>query len=143
MGEFTLQTTPGRSRIMAAIRSHGNASTEGRLLTILRRERISGWRRRIKLPGSPDFVFPAHRVAVFVDGCFWHGCPQCYREPRRNKLFWRAKIARNVARDSRVTRELRSAGWRVVRIREHSLKSEKTVATRIRKALEKGGRLKQ
>ena len=96
-----------RSRIMAAVRSTGNKATELRLVSLLRENRIKGWRRQEKLPGKPDFVFKCEKVAVFVDGCFWHGCPRCYRLPQ----------------DNRASRELRSLGWRVLRIWEHTLKS--------------------
>src|SRR5690606_13552377 len=71
--------TPARSRIMRSIRGKGNATTELRMVAILRRERLAGWRRHLDLPGRPDFAWPSERVALFVDGCFWHGCPHCYR----------------------------------------------------------------
>lgn len=135
MGKFTLSTTPQRSKTMAAIRSHGNASTEQRMAHILRVYGLSGWRRHQRLPGSPDFIFRAEHVAIFVDGCFWHGCPRCYREPRTNTEFWREKIARNIARDRSAAKRLRVAGWRVLRFWEHSLKKEGVVAARVRRAL--------
>lgn len=112
-----------RSRNMASIRSKGNATTEGVLLRLFRETGISGWRRHADLPGKPDFVFRAQRVAVFVDGCFWHGCPRCYRLPGDNRRYWKAKVVANRNRDRRRTQELRSLGWRVIRIWEHSLKS--------------------
>ncbi len=65
-----------RSKVMAAIRSKGNKDTELRLAFILRAYGIKGWRRHYPLPGKPDFVFPKQRLAVFVDGCFWHSCPK-------------------------------------------------------------------
>ena len=86
----------------------------------------------------PDFVFPKLRVAVFVDGCFWHGCPKHETKPRNNAAFWRKKFARNIARDRLVTRTLRREGWRVLRIWEHELarKNEARLLRRIRKVLE-------
>jgi DNA mismatch endonuclease Vsr len=75
----------------------------------------------------PDFVFQEARVAVFVDGCFWHGCPRCYVRPRGNAAFWRKKLATNRARDRRVNRALRRLGWRVVRIWEHELRNEERI----------------
>ena len=69
----------------------------------------------------PDFVFPKLRIAVFVDGCFWHGCPQHATRPKQNAEFWSQKIAANQARDRLVTRRLRAAGWRVLRLWEHEL----------------------
>ena len=70
-----------RSEVMALIRLRGNKATELRLVSIFRLHRITGWRRRQKLTGKPDFVFRKERVCVFVDGCFWHGCKKCYRRP--------------------------------------------------------------
>jgi len=67
----------------------------------------------------PDVVFPRDRVAVFVDGCFWHGCPQHFRPPRTNAPYWDAKIARNMERDERNDEELSRAGWKVIRVWEH------------------------
>lgn len=87
---------------------------------------------------QPDFVFPKLRLAVFVDGCFWHGCPQHATKPRTNAAFWRKKFAANRARDVLVTRTLRRNGWRVLRIWEHELarKHEARLVARIRRALE-------
>ncbi len=84
-----------RSRVMAAIRSRGNGSTELRVMTIFREHGITGWRRHQTLPGKPDLVFRRERLAVFVDGCFWHGCPRHCRMPKSREEFWKAKIARN------------------------------------------------
>lgn len=70
----------------------------------------------------PDFVFPKLKLAVFVDGCFWHGCPKHATKPKNNAAFWRKKLAGNKRRDARVTRVLRRAGWRVLRIWEHTLR---------------------
>lgn len=114
-----------RSRNMASIRSKGNATTERAFLQLLRRAKISGWRRHLRLPGKPDFVFQSHRLAIFIDGCFWHGCPRCYRLPEDNRAYWAEKVASNRRRDRRRTRELRALNWTVLRIWEHSLKSEK------------------
>jgi DNA mismatch endonuclease (patch repair protein) len=66
-----------------------------------------------------DIVFPGARLAVFVDGCFWHGCPEHGNKPRANTPYWSAKLARNVARDAQVDAELESAGWAVIRVWEH------------------------
>ena len=85
----------------------------------------------------PDFVFPKLRLAVFVDGCFWHACPIHATKPRNNAAFWRKKLAANKARDRKVNRALRAAGWRVLRIWEHELapaRASQTLA-RIRRAL--------
>ncbi len=115
-------TSPTRSRIMAAIPGRGNKTTEERLRILMREASVSGWRRHLALPGRPDFCFPKQRVAVFVDGCYWHGCPRCFKLPKKNTEFWREKIRRNRARDRRNERLLKSNGWRVIRFWEHSLK---------------------
>lgn len=120
-----------RSEIMSHIRSRGNKATELVLAKLLRRHGISGWRRHLKLPGTPDFAFPKFRVAIFVDGCFWHGCPRCYRRPKTNRRFWDAKVARNRARDRRTNRALRIKGWKVLRIWGHSLESPERTVERI------------
>jgi DNA mismatch endonuclease (patch repair protein) len=108
-----------RSQLMSRVRSRGNETTERRLASLLRRGGLSGWRRHQALPGRPDFVWPRLRVAVFVDGCFWHG-HDCGKNisPKTNSDAWQSKIRRNKARDRRVTRLLRGRGWRVLRIWE-------------------------
>ncbi len=126
-------TKSKRSAVMAGIRGAGNKDTELRLMQIFRTHRIAGWRRGSKLPGKPDFVFPKLRVAVFVDGCFWHGCPKHATQPKTNAKFWREKIARNKQRDRRVNYALRKRGWKVMRIWEHELskRSEAKLLKRI------------
>jgi DNA mismatch endonuclease, patch repair protein len=123
-----------RSWIMAQVKSNGNQSTEARLITVLRGNGIIGWRRRYPLFGKPDFVFPKARVAVFVDGCFWHGHPTKCRMPKVNREYWEQKIARNVARDRLVAQRLREKGWKVVRIWEDTIQKPTTLR-RLRKAL--------
>ena len=126
-----------RSEVMSRIRSQGNKATELRLISIFREARITGWRRKQPLLGKPDFVFRQQRLAVFVDGCFWHGCPKCYRRPSSNQAFWDEKVQRNRKRDRRVTRELRKADWQVLRIWEHQLseKERNRLIKRISRAL--------
>ena len=86
--------------------------------------------------GKPDFVFPAERIAVFVDGCFWHGCPRHYRAPAQNGDFWVRKLNNNRNRDKLVTRTLRARGWTVLRVWEHALKGNgNAVARRVERAL--------
>ena len=132
-------TVSKRSAVMSLIRGSGNRATELRLITLLREAQISGWRRNAKLFGKPDFVFSKQRVAVFVDGCFWHrhsGCKFSYT-PKTRTEFWLPKFERNVARDRLVTRRLRQAGWRVVRIWECQLTTGKSrrAISRIERAL--------
>lgn len=125
-----------RSEVMARIRGRGNKSTEETFATILRKARISGWRRHQRIPGRPDFVFYKEKMAVFIDGCFWHGCPRCYQAPLQNGEFWHAKFLKNQSRDKQVNTELRSAGWKVVRIWEHQLGLTLRIQRRIEKALQ-------
>lgn len=92
---------------------------EARVLRIVKQLRIRHTTRTSALPGRPDLVFPIQRVAVFVHGCFWHGCPRCYTEPKRNRVWWREKIAANKRRDRRKADQLRRIGYRVVTLWEH------------------------
>jgi DNA mismatch endonuclease (patch repair protein) len=131
-----------RSEVMSRIKGKGNLSTEMRLVRLFREHGITGWRRHlsVSLKGTassrrllrvkPDFVFRTERVVVFVDGCFWHGCPRCYQKPKQNAKFWREKIGGNQARDRRVTRQLRALGWSVCRIWECRLKKQPEVSVR-------------
>ena len=109
---------------MARVRGRGNKSTEEKLARLFRKAGITGWRRHLRLPGTPDFAFPKLRFALFVDGCFWHGCPRCYTRPKTNRAFWDKKLRDNRARDRKVTRELRDQGWSVLRIWSHSLRRD-------------------
>jgi DNA mismatch endonuclease, patch repair protein len=121
-----------RSAVMSLVRSQGNKATELRLVTIFRQFKITGWRRGQKLIGKPDFVFRRERVAVFVDGCFWHGCLSCYRRPNSNQKYWDAKVIRNRERDREINKALRKRRWRVIRIWEHQLRSLNRLAHRFR-----------
>ena len=130
-------TKKKRSEVMSLIRGKGNKETEHALLVLLRQNKISGWRRHLPLLGKPDFAFPKQKVAVFVDGCFWHGCPKCYTRPKTNRAFWDRKRETNMARDRHVTRQLRGRGWKVIRIWQHSLKkSPATCLNRILRVIE-------
>lgn len=159
-------TKAKRSQVMARIRGRGNKDTELALAALFRRHGITGWRRhqqltvrsrrrqsahssrqgaprkdgadsRPRLRVKPDFVFPKLRLAVFVDGCFWHACPMHATKPRNNAAFWWKKLAANKARDRKVNRTLRAAGWRVLRIWEHELtrQREARLLMKLRKAL--------
>jgi len=128
----------GRSRIMAAIRSSGNRTTEKRLRFALVSVGISGWHvQDHTLPGTPDFVFPQEKLAIFVHGCFWHGCPFGYRKPRTSRKYWDNKLNGNIARDKRVSGQLRRKGWAVLVVWEHSLTEPKRVVMRIDRALQR------
>lgn len=128
-------TKSQRSALMAKVRGSGNASTELRLVAVFRALGVTGWRRKAPVLGKPDFVFPKLRIAIFVDGCFWHGCPIHATQPKQNAEFWREKIARNQARDRLVTRTLRARGWRVIRLWEHELtkRYQARLAARLRR----------
>jgi DNA mismatch endonuclease Vsr len=111
-----------RSRIMASVRSRGNTTTELPLGKRLWAAGLRGYRKHWKVPGKPDFAWPGRKIAVFVDGCFWHGCVKCKYLPRTNAAFWRNKIETNRLRDKRVRRSLRTQGWTVLRFWEHEVK---------------------
>lgn len=144
-----------RSAVMTSIRGRGNKSTELALATLLRKARITGWRRHAELHPKPcddnakhlrltksgrlrvrpDFVFRARRVALFVDGCFWHKCPEHSTTPQQNAEFWNRKLDANARRDAAHTKALREAGWEVVRIWEHELSDGNSIAQRVIRAL--------
>ena len=116
-------TPQARSRIMSLVKPRHGRTTEKRLRALLVQKGITGWRMDGKgLPGRPDFVFEKSRFAVFVDGCFWHGCKRCRKSSKSNVEFWERKVLMNSRRDNRVNQELRASGWRVFRIRECQLK---------------------
>ena len=107
---------------MRAVKAKNNLSTEKRLLSIMRSRGIVGWRRNYPVKGKPDFVFLDRRVAVFVDGCFWHGHDCRNLKPKSNTDYWDKKINKNRDRDQRITNRFQMRGWRVVRIWECELK---------------------
>ena len=149
---------------MSRIRGRGNKDTELALARLLRANGIKGWRRHalvrvasgkwqvtrkapapvlspvtrhLSLAVRPDFVFRRTQLAIFVDGCFWHGCPKHATKPKNNRAFWHRKLSANRTRDALVTRTLRSHGWRVFRIWEHEFKrkNEARLLRRIQRAL--------
>lgn len=124
---------------MAAIKGRGNKTTELAFVAAARAHGLHGWARGVQgLPGSPDFVFKREKLAVFIDGCFWHGCPRCNKQKKfySNKAYWKGKIAGNRARDLRKSKQLRETGWSVRRIWEHQIeRSPAAVIARIFKAL--------
>jgi DNA mismatch endonuclease (patch repair protein) len=117
--------TPIRSMTMKAIKGNGNKSTETRLRFALVRAGISGWILNPKnIFGTPDFYFPQPQLAVFVDGCFWHGCRVCGHIPKANRPYWAEKIKRNRTRDRHVNATLTANGIRVIRAWEHEIAAE-------------------
>lgn len=111
-----------RAEIMRAVKSKGNKSTEVKLIGIFKSLHMTGWRRNYKLIGHPDFVFPGKRVALFADGCFWHGHGCRNVTPSDNAEYWKRKIERNKKRDRAVNNELVQKGWKVVRLWECEIK---------------------
>jgi DNA mismatch endonuclease (patch repair protein) len=103
-------------------------------LALRRALHAAGYRYRVTypVPGLPrrsiDVAFTRAKVAVFVDGCFWHGCPEHGTSPRANSAWWRAKIEANRARDRDTSARLAEQGWRVMRVWEHDPIDEKLVA---------------
>jgi DNA mismatch endonuclease (patch repair protein) len=141
-----------RSRTMAAVRSSNNRSTEWKVRSALIRSGLKGWIvRDSSILGQPDFTFPDRNLAIFVDGCFWHGCPECRKTPSSNTSYWAKKIQRNLDRDKEITAQLRRRGWSVMRIWEHELCSSNAIIRHIRTKLRitpaakrpKGGRRTQ
>jgi DNA mismatch endonuclease (patch repair protein) len=142
-----------RSERMARVKSRGNASTEIALARAFRRSGVRGWRRHVRVSMEtvrgaggggggrhatvrPDFVFRAERVAVFVDGCFWHACPRHGTSPRGNAVFWRTKLEANRRRDRTTTAALRRRGWKVIRFWEHDVRQRPdTCARRVERLL--------
>jgi len=114
-----------RSEIMRKVKSNKNKSTELKLLQYFKDNKITGWRRNVKLYGKPDYVFPKKKVAVFVDGCFWHGHDCRNTHPKDNEDYWTKKIARNKNRDIEVTAHLEKLGYTVIRIWECDIKKNK------------------
>ncbi len=112
-----------RSKNMSRIRSKGNRSTEKKLRSLLMRNSIRNWRmHRQDILGCPDFAFGTLKLVIFVDGCFWHGCPKCGHMPKSNESYWNKKLMRNKNRDELVNANLREKGWKVYRIWECELK---------------------
>lgn len=103
---------------------------------------VRGYRIRPELPGRPDIAYIRWKVVIFVDGCFWHGCPICYKEPASNRTFWKRKLQDNIARDGRVNRMLRSTGWKTMRFWEHEVRTDvSAVAMQIRREIDDRKRL--
>ena len=132
-------TAGQRSSLMSKVKNRGNRSTEMAVEEILIHHRIRGW---VKHPegviGVPDFFFPKHKLAVFVDGCFWHCCPRCARNvPTTRRDFWVRKIEENRRRDNRVRSTLRRKGYSVMRVWEHSVENHHDWLARIRRMLDR------
>lgn len=110
---------------MASVKSRDTKSTELKFISLLKEKGITGWRRNYPLTGKPDFVFQLIKIAVFLDGCFWHGCPRHCRMPSSNVKYWNNKIEKNKTRDKKIIKALKMKGWQVIRIWEHEIKAGK------------------
>ncbi len=113
-----------RSEIMSAVHSKHNRSTELRLIEIFKQNGIKGWRRNYKVKGHPDFVFLSKKIAIFVDGCFWHGHDCRNTRPADNSDYWQKKRERNIAHDKEINLLFEHRGWAVIRIWECELKKK-------------------
>jgi len=133
-------TPAERSAVMRAVKSRDTQPE----LRVRRAAHALGLRFRLKrddLPGKPDLVFPSHRIALLVHGCFWHGhdCARGARQPTTNAAYWQAKIARNRARDGTTIIALAEAGWKTVTIWECETREAHALAKLIKKRMRLGG----
>ena len=117
-------TKEERSQIMKQVKSSGNKSTEVKLICFFKENHITGWRRHYKVKGHPDFVFPEKKIAIFVDGCFWHGHDCRNTRPADNNEYWAKKRKRNIEHDRLISERFESRGWSVIRIWECELKKK-------------------
>jgi DNA mismatch endonuclease, patch repair protein len=133
-------TPTQRSQIMASVKGNGNKSTELKLIEYFKEYNIKGWRRKYLIAGNPDFVIPKARLAIFVDGCFWHGCKEHCRLPETNREYWSSKIDRNIKRDKIINIDLTAKNWHVIRIWEHDLKKNnyREILKKIKDLVKKG-----
>lgn len=111
-----------RKRTMQAVKSKGTR-LEKRLFAVLAGMGINGWKKNAtSIAGKPDVAFPKQKIVIFVDGCFWHGCPHCRRKlPKTNRVYWKRKIKRNVELAEFYNKQLSQDGWTVIRIWEHEI----------------------
>lgn len=119
-----------RSAIMKSVKSSGNKSTELRLIAFFKANGITGWKRKYPVKGHPDFVFMEKRIAIFVDGCFWHGHDCRNTRPKQNEDYWNKKRNRNIAHDKEISTLFEKRGWKVIRIWECELKKKNETVLR-------------
>ena len=110
-----------RSKIMSKVQRNSKPEQ------VLRKElfrlgyRYSLNHRFKELNFKPDIAMVSRKVCIFIDGCFWHKCPRCYKAPKSNKKYWNSKIERNIERDKEQNRYLKKKGWKVIRVWEHEI----------------------
>ena len=121
-----------RSAIMRAVKSKNTKSTELALIKLFKENHITGWRHSYNVKGHPDFVFLEKRIAIFVDGCFWHGHDCRNTRPADNAEYWAKKRERNIQRDKETTERFEKRGWTVVRIWECELRKKNLPETKHR-----------
>ena len=114
------QRSYNMSRILAK-----NTQPEISFRKLLSSSKVRGYRIHYKLIGKPDIAFPKYKIAVFIDGCFWHKCPKCFIEPATRKKFWMNKINSNLKRDKKVNSVLKKKGWKIIRFYEHQIRKKK------------------
>ena len=120
-GKFP-EVLPNHRKLMQGVRGKRNKTTELRIRAALMRAGVRGWKLNYRvIKGSPDIFFLTENIAVFLDGCFWHGCETCGHIPKKNSDFWRAKITRNKERDDLNNISLTEAGITVIRFWEHEI----------------------
>ena len=130
-----------RKKAMRAVKGKGT-SLERRLFAMLAGMGVKGWRKNANdIEGKPDVVFPHAKLAIFIDGCFWHGCPVCKKKlPQTNREYWVQKINHNMELAKTHNQKLAEQGWTVIRIWEHEIRDKeamKVVKSTIRQALNK------
>lgn len=118
-----------RSAIMRAVKNKNPKSTELALIRLFKENHITGWRHSYNVKGHPDFVFLNKRIAIFVDGCFWHGHDCRNTRPADNAEYWAKKRVRNIQHDKEITQLFERRGWTVIRIWECELKRKNIAAT--------------
>jgi DNA mismatch endonuclease, patch repair protein len=115
-----------------------NTGPEVKFRKLLYANGIRGYRVHYKLPGKPDIVFVKKKITIFIDGCFWHMCPACFKEPETSKEFWMKKINSNVERDNNINNHLKSEGWTVIRFWEHDIRKQpEKIISEIRELINK------
>lgn len=116
-----IHTKVQRSYNMSRVKSK-NTSLELKFRKMLFDKGLRGYRLNYKLLGKPDIVFTRYNVAIFLDGCFWHKCPKCFKHPSSNKEFWKTKILTNIRRDKKVNKELSLLKYKIIRFWQHEIK---------------------
>ncbi len=116
-----------RSRIMSNIR-RSDTRPELEMKKMLRGLYL---RYHPQLSGNPDFACKTKKIAIFVDGCFWHKCPSCFRPPKSHKRYWGSKINGNIKRDRKINAQYRKNGWKVIRVWEHQLCNNRDIIVKM------------